>query len=249
MEAVFGILLLLIVVVVTWCVASEGAFGAGLTLLCVLFAGLLAMNFFEPVADMLDGVGTWMKDYSDFMALVGLFALFVFLGRLACDSIAPTEIEYDARIYNAARWLFALATGYVTMAILLTAVHTAPLPREFLGFAPERKNLFDVDAPDRRWLGLTQHVSEKILATGAIFDGPRFSMPETPQQIWPSFPIRYATKRQLYAAPRAPGAAAPAPQPATAPPTAPGTGAPPGSGGAPGTSGPARFGPPPGGGF
>ncbi len=236
MEAVFGIILVLIVAIVTWCVASEGAFGAGLTLLCVVFAGLLAMNFFEPVAGLLDGFGTWMRDYSDFTALVGLFALFAFLGRLACDSIAPMEIEYDARIYNAGRWLFALATGYVTMAILLTAVHTAPLPREFLGFSPERNNLFDVDAPDRRWLGFTQHVSEKILATGSIFDGPRFPMPETTQQIWPSFPIRYATKRQDYASPRKPGVAGgPAPQSAPAP---QGGGAPP-AGPAPG------FGPPP----
>jgi hypothetical protein len=239
MEAVFGILLVLIVAIVTWCVASEGAFGAGLTLLCVVFAGLLAMNFFEPVADLLDGIGPWMRYYSDFVALVGLFALFVFLGRLACDSIAPTEIEYDARVYNAARWLFALATGYVTMAILLTAVHTAPLPREFLGFSPERRNLFDADAPDRRWLGFTQYVSEKILATGSIFDGPRFDMPETTQQIWPSFPIRYATRRQEYANPRksgVTGAAQPAPAPAA--------GAPPGTGGPPVVPAPG-FGPQP----
>src|SRR5262245_42544270 len=165
MDAVFGIILVLIVAVVTWCVASEGALGAGLTLLCVVFSGLVAMNFFEPVAGFLEGAGAWARDYADFVALVGLFALFVFLGRLACDSIAPTEIEYDPRIYNAARWLFALAAGYTTMAILLTAIHTAPLPREFLGFAPEKRNLFDIDAPDRRGLGFTQHVPEKLLVT------------------------------------------------------------------------------------
>jgi hypothetical protein len=225
MEALFGIILVLIIAAVMWCVASEGAWGAGLTLLCVVFSGLLAMNFFEPMAGLLEGFGAWARDYSDFVALVGLFALFVFLGRLACDSIAPTEIEYDARIYNPARWLFALATGYVTMAILLTALHTAPLPREFLGFAPEKKNLFDIAAPDRQWLGFTQHVSEKILVTGAVFDGPRYPRPETTQDIWPSFPIRYATRRQDLATPRRPGAPAappaggtPGPQPGMGPP-------------------------------
>ena len=45
MEPVFSAILLLVVVAVTWCVAGEGAWGAGLTFLCVLFAGLLAMNF------------------------------------------------------------------------------------------------------------------------------------------------------------------------------------------------------------
>lgn len=202
MEPVFGAILLLIVVAVTWCVAGEGAWGAGLTFLCVLFAGLLAMNFFEPVAGILDGMGSWVQDYSDLAALVGLFALFTFLGRLATDNISPTEIEFDARVHNVARWLFGFATGYTTMAILLTALHTAPLPRSFAGFSPERLNFFDSLAPDRQWLGFTQHVSEKILRTGRVFDGPKFTMPGTDQEYWPSFPIRYATRRQDYASGR-----------------------------------------------
>jgi len=199
MDALFSAILLLIVVAVTWCVAGEGAWGAGLTFLCVLFGGLLAMNFFEPVAGILDGMGSTVQDYSDLIALMGLFALFTFLGRLATDNISPTEIEFDAKVHNAARWLFGLATGYTTMAILLTALHTAPLPRSFVGFSPERANLFDSLAPDRQWLGFTQHVSEKVLRTGRVFDGPKFPMPGTDQEYWPSFPIRYATRRQDYA--------------------------------------------------
>ena len=229
MDAVFGIFLVLIVAIVTWCVASEGAWGAGLTFLIVVFSGLLAMNFFEPVAELFGPPGSMMWDYADVVALLGLFALFVFLGRLATDSISPTQIEYDARIYNAARWLFALATGYTTMAVVLTALHTAPLPRNFLGFSPERNNLFDIAAPDRQWLGFTQRVSEKILVTGTVFDGPRYPEPETTQDIWPSFPIRYATRRQDYSRPR--GAAAQPAAPSGAP---PGSGAPPPAGGAPG---------------
>jgi hypothetical protein len=216
MDALFGVILALIVVAVAWCVAGEGAWGAGLTFLCVLFAGLLAMNFFEFVAGLLDGMGSTVQDYSDVAALVGLFTLFTFLGRLATDNISPTEIEFDARVHNAARWLFGAATGYATMAILLTALHTAPLPRNFIGFSPERANLFDSLAPDRQWLGFTQHVSEKVLRSKRVFDGSKFKMPGTDQEYWPSFPIRYATKRQDYAAGRKPasiGSGAPAPVP------------------------------------
>lgn len=208
MEPIFGLILLGIIAVVAWCVASEGPFGAGLTFLCVLFAGLLAMNFYETVAGLLDGISLGMKDYSDIVALVGLFALLTFLGRLATDNIAPSEIEYDARVYQAARWLFGLATGYATMAILLTALHTAPLPRTFMGFAPERQNLFDAAAPDRQWLGFMQRVSEKIYRTGVVFDGFKEPVEEPPeidgrvQDIWPSFPIRYATRRDDLASPR-----------------------------------------------
>jgi hypothetical protein len=221
MEAIFGLILLVVLGVVTWCVASEGAWGAVLTFLAVLFAGLLAMNFFEPLANFLDNNISVVQDYSDLLAFLGLFALFTFLLRLATDNIAPTEIEVDGRVHQAARWLVGLATGYLTMAILLTALHTAPLPRSFLGFKPEGKNLFDIVAPDRQWLGFTQHVSEKVLTTGKIFDGPKYAMPEDAEKrVWPSFPIRYATKRMDYASGRkpvaggglgpAPGAPAPA---------------------------------------
>lgn len=206
MDAAFGAILLVIVVGVAWCVAGEGAWGAGLTFLSVLFAGLLAMNFFEPVAGMLDGMGSAVDDYSDLAALVGLFTLFTFLLRLATDNISPTEIEFHAHVHNAARWLFGVATGYATMAFLLTALHTAPLPRSFAGFSPERSNLFDSLAPDRQWLGFTQHVSEKVLHTGRVFDGPKFKMPGTDQEYWPSFPIRYATRRQDLASGKKPGA-------------------------------------------
>ena len=224
MEVVFSLILVGIVVIVTWCVASEGVFGAGLTFLCVLFAGLLATNYFEPLADMIEGIVT--RDYADAVAFLGLFIVLTFLGRLATDNIAPTEIEYDARIYQAGRWLFAAATGYTTMAILLTAVHAAPLPRNFLGFAPERRNLFDVAAPDRQWLGLVQHISERVLATGRIFDGSQAKVPETQQTVWPSFAIRYATRRQDYGSGR-PGVTVPgSPSPTGTPPAAPTGGGP-----------------------
>ena len=200
MDALFGIILLLIVGGVAWCVAAEGGWGSVLTFFSVLFAGILTMNFFEPVAGIFDGMGEAVQPYSDVVAFLLLFALFVFLFRLATDNISQVEIEMDSRIYQIGRWLFGLATGYLTMAILLTAMHTAPLPREFIGFRPEADNLFEFSAPDRQWLGFTQYISENVLPNGKIFDGPKYAMPPDGGQvrIWSSFPIRYATKRLDY---------------------------------------------------
>ena len=98
------------------------------------------------------------------IALLGLFAALVTGGRLACEQIAVRLLKLPTLFYETLRWGGAAATGYVTMAILLTAVHVSPLPREFLGFTPERKNLFGADAPDRRWLGFTRYVSGHALA-------------------------------------------------------------------------------------
>ncbi len=214
------VLLLIVLGLVTWSVASEGVWGAALTSLAVIFAGLLAMNFFEPVAELLGGSGTsvWWRSHCDIVALLGLFALFVFLLRLATDRISPRFITSGRLVYELGRWSAGLLAGYVTMAFLLTSLHTGPFPRDFWGFQPERQNLLGVVAPDRQWLGFTQWVSEHSLARGGggkVFDGPRTFRASTSEGIgprsnttWPSFIIRYATRRGQLASGLVPGGGA-----------------------------------------
>lgn len=223
---------LAVVGIVVWCVASEGIWGATHTLLCVLLSGLLAMNYFEPLANILDGtLGTW-KSYSDVVSLIGLFTAFVFGLRLAVEKLSPTFIQVHPTVDQIGRWFVAAATGYVTMAILLTSLHTAPLPREFLGFKAEQRMFFGM-APDRQWLGFTQYVTEKpfgwiqyadrssspVKFYAHAFDGhyDKLGDPTNPYQnvIWPSFPIRYAARRdQLTGSSRTPSAPAPVTVPA-----------------------------------
>lgn len=204
----FDLIFVLIFVVVTWCVASEGPGGAGVVLISVLLSGLLAMNFFEPLAGFLQrniaGSG-FLADAWDLMALVGLFGGFVFLLRSAGEYLAPTEPEMQPTVYEFGRWTCAALTGYVTMAFLAAALHTAPLPRDFWGgFPPEvgrRTGPITSFAPDYQWLGFTQYVSEKVFVQGEhgrVFDGPAYRTGDH-EGHWPSFPIRYATRREQIA--------------------------------------------------
>ncbi len=205
------IVLLIVVGVVTWLVASEGIWGAAQTFLCTLLAGLIAMNFFEPLANSLRGaVG---DPYADIVALLGLFIGMTFALRLGTEQLAPRYIQVIPMLDTVGRWAFGAVTGYLTMAILLTALHTAPLPREFFGFKPERNNFFG-SAPDRQWLGFTQYVSEKPLSRAILkdkfgneeviithsFDGRYEKIGDPtkpfPNKFWPSFPIRYAMRRE-----------------------------------------------------
>jgi hypothetical protein len=216
------LLLIVVIAAVTWCVASEGPWGAASTFVSVILAGLLAMNFFEPLASMFPASLEW-QNRADVIALLGLFAAFVTGLRYALDYLMPTRIEVQPMAYDGARWGLGAATGYVTAAILLTALHTAPLPREFLGFRAERANLFDTVAPDRQWLAFTQHASEHIFTTGNVFDGPRFEKyPGSGVSSWSSFPIRYAERREKYASGGAVSTASNAPPSGGAPPPTPG---------------------------
>ena len=205
---IIDLLLLAVLGLVTWCVASDGAWSAAFTFLSVLFAGLLAMNFFEPLAAFLENNVSASASWSyrwDFIALVGLFSGLVFGLRYLTEYLAPTFMNVHPLVYEAGRWSMAFATGWVTIAFLLTALHTAPLPRkvdstsvkEFLQFQAERGNFFGF-APDRQWLGFTQYVSRASMPRSPearIFDGPSFVAGDH-SGIWPSFPIRYATRRE-----------------------------------------------------
>ena len=195
------IVLLVILAAVTWCVASEGIVGAAIMLFNVLFAGLLTMNFYEPLVIWLERnasiSGAWSLRL-DFIVMVGFFTLAVSGLRTLTDYLIPNDMIVDALVYDIGRWLCGLLTGYITMAFLLTSLHTSALPREFLGFRPERANFFNVVAPDRQWIGFTQYVSEHSLSHESaprIFDGPNKKIGNQTNEIWPSFPIRYADRR------------------------------------------------------
>src|ERR1700733_3332870 len=98
--------LLVIIALVTWNVAAEGAWGAAAILLSVIFAGLFAMNFFEPLASLLESspLGTdWSMRY-DFISLMVLFGGAVFLLRLMSEKIAPGFIAVHSRLYDVCRF-------------------------------------------------------------------------------------------------------------------------------------------------
>ena len=234
------IVLIAILAGVTYFVAQEGPWGAAFALFSVIIAGLVSMNFYEPLANALEGVlGFAWREKVDIIALLGIFSLLVFLLRMATDYLMPTYVEVHGLLWDIGRWALGAATGYAMVAIILTSLHTAPLPREFAGFTPERANFLNM-APDRQWLAFVQYLSQKSFAagTGQIFDYADESTPGTPPGWqFSTFPIRYAHRREAFASlgqmapaapPPAPGGAAPGA--GAAPPAGGGTGRPSGGG-------------------
>lgn len=209
----FDFVLVIAIALIAWWVAGEGFCGAAVSLLAVLFSGLAAMNVFEPLAAWLETIfppnTIWSRSV-DVIALAGLFVLGIVMIHAFARRAFGGVIDTHPLIEEPGRWLCGAATGYVAAAFLLTALHTAPIPREFWGFEPERKNLFGVAAPDRQWLGFTQHVSEHVfpreitvadgrggtLAAKRVFDGAIHVAPDGSVEYRSSFPMRYAHRRR-----------------------------------------------------
>ena len=204
------ILCLAVIGAVAYFVSTEGAWGAVHSFLCVLLSALIATNYFEQVATILEGVSPGYRHFMDVVALVGLFIGCVFALRMGSEHLVQVYIGLPSAMDTAGKWLFGAATGYLTMAFLLMALHTAPFPREFLGFKPEGPNCFGM-APDRQWIGFMQYVTETPYGwyvfqdtdtkqpIAHAFDGKYELLGDKkapyPNTIWPSFPIRYAMRR------------------------------------------------------
>jgi hypothetical protein len=158
-DLVIGFLILLM----TYAVSSEGLWGAALMFFNVVFGGLIAFNFYEPMARLIDSTGIgW--GFSDTLSMLSIFCLSVLLLRMATETLGPAMVRFPVPIYHAGRLLFALGTTLVTMAILILAFHTAPVHKQILGAIDYKyKPPFGMGL-DHHWLGFFQHTSGGIFA-------------------------------------------------------------------------------------
>jgi hypothetical protein len=156
---------LLMLLVLFACVATlyaDGLWSNAIRLINVITAALLAMNFFEPLADRLQ---KWQPSYTyvwDFVSLWLLFAIISVILRVLTDFLSRVKVRFLKIVDRIGSGLLSLWIGWVMVCFTLTTLHTAPLPRNFLGntngFKAEERMVMGF-APDRQWLGFTQRMS------------------------------------------------------------------------------------------
>jgi len=197
---IYSVIMLLIVVGAIAALGNDGAWGAGIMLINVLVAALLATNFWEPIAAMLLSTSAGGEFFWDFFVLMGLFCVIVMVLRTATDKISRKRVQLPKMVDLGAGYFFAAWTGWVLVCFLSMAAQTAPLPRNFMGFEPEQNNFLGVVAPDRMWLGVVQRLSQQSLMplTAAEPENANGAHVFDPQG---EFLFKYASHRDKYATP------------------------------------------------
>jgi len=160
MSAIFPLLLF---VIFAGCVAflyTEGTWGNAIRLINVVTAGLLATNYWEPVARALQGMNDTFTYYWDFLALWGLFTVFMIIFRVATNTLSRVKVKFLKVADAAGSVFFAVWVGWVMVCFTTFTMHTAPLARNFMwgGFDPQARMFMGL-APDRQWLGFTMRMS------------------------------------------------------------------------------------------
>ncbi len=148
---------------------AEGMWSNALRFITVVAAALLATNYFEPVADQLDA---WMPSYTycwDFVALWGLFAVFVVLFRAITDQLSKVKVRFPAKIDRVGSVVFSALVGWVMVCFTLATLHTAPLGEKFCFgcFQYDQPMFLGFVSPDREWLSFVNRTCTGALCRSA----------------------------------------------------------------------------------
>jgi hypothetical protein len=201
-------LLLFLGIVMLICVAmcwNEGLWGNAITLINVVLAAMIATNYFEPLASLID---SQMPSYTylwDFLSIWLLFAFVYAVLRAVSDNISKVKVRFKMPVEQAGRIILALAIGYVMMAFTAMTLHTAPLAQTaFRGsFGQVQKGVLVEKAspnyglfgtsPDRQWLGFMNYASGE---SGPLSRWALFGWQKRPFDPKAYFIFKYAARRQ-----------------------------------------------------
>lgn len=194
MSVLFPLLLILIFIIVVAWTGSEGMWSNALTMFNLVTAGLVATNFWEPIAEALSKQIPKAEHYWDFSALWVLFIITFALLRLATDLISRYRVRFPKMVEWIGGYVFAVWVAWALVGFTAMTLHTAPLAREFMfgGFRAEKRML--ILAPDRQWLGFMHKVSRYAFSRGPAADSPEAHVFDP----YGDFPIKYASRREKF---------------------------------------------------
>jgi hypothetical protein len=150
------------------CVAAlwfHGLWSNAITLLNMLLAMMLAFNYFEPVATMLERMERSYTYLWDFLALWGLFAISFGVLRALTDVLSRKRVAFDFWVETVGRSVLAVWIAWLFIGFICATMHTAPLGPHPLGFqkTPASGNFLGM-APGRHWLAFMQSRSRGALS-------------------------------------------------------------------------------------
>src|SRR5438105_5009062 len=166
-------MLVVVAIVIMFTVAysqcREGLLAAVILSINVLLASILAVNFWEPLADELDGLfsGDMLAGYEDALTLTFLFSTFLILLRMAAGKFLPKTSSFSGYMQQLGGGLFGLLAGYLVAGFLVCVLQTLPWHEHFLSFrphTPQEPVLRRLMPPDRVWLDLMRHAGQFPLA-------------------------------------------------------------------------------------
>ncbi len=175
MTWVFPLLLFLLFLATALCLLTEGMWSNAIRFINVVFAALLATNFWEPTAKLLESASKDGSYWWDFVSLWVLFSLFVTILQTVTNRISRVKVRFLAIANKVGGIVLACMVAVVLVCFANFTMHTAPLAEKACqGGFPSQSSM----SPDRQWVRFVTLVSGGSLAhfgSTNQFNGPRFN--------------------------------------------------------------------------
>ncbi len=153
----------LLIVGMTYALMSEGLWGAALQFFNALFASMITLNFYEPLAGAIGSNVTFLSGYADALCILLIFTASLLLLRLATENLAPAMVRFPAPVFHLGRVVFGLMGSLVTTGILLLALDASPVQKKMFGAVDYKYQPFFKLRLDKEILAFFQY------STGQIF--------------------------------------------------------------------------------
>jgi hypothetical protein len=173
------LVLLLIFLIVVAAVWFQGLWSGILVWLNMLLAMMIAFNYFEPLAGLIESQDRSFTYLVDFLALWGLFVLTYGLLRVMSDMLSRRRVAFDFWTETVGRSVMALWVGWLFVSFVCASLHTAPLGPHPMGFqqTPTSGNFLGM-APGKQWLAFMQSRSRGALSRGEDDQSLRSPLPQ-----------------------------------------------------------------------
>jgi hypothetical protein len=146
---------------------TQGLWSNTITLVNVITAGLVATNYFEPVADYFDRQEPSLTYIWDLVAIWLLFGFTMVFLRAATDYVSNVKVRFFLPVERVGGILMAVWASWIVLCFATMTLHVAPLARNSIGgaFQPEpNSRMFFGLAPDRVWLAWVHRESKGALS-------------------------------------------------------------------------------------
>lgn len=160
---IIDLVTLLLLAGMTWALTSEGLWGAALMCFNALFAAMLTMNFYEPLAKLIGDNVDFLSGYADALCILVIFTVSLLILRLITENLAPAMVRYPMPLYHAGRFIFGLLGSAITMGMILIALDASPVNKKILGAMDFKYKPFYGIRLDKEILAFFQH------ETGYVF--------------------------------------------------------------------------------
>ena len=176
----FTAILFIVFFVTLAMMVREGFWSNTIALVQIMFSGIVAFGFYQPIVVMVDEKTEGEYTYAlDIVAIWLLFTISMIILKVFCEMLSKTRMRFIHPIDNIGGPIMAAIAGYIMAGIVGASLHTAPLSKDALGgkmdYPVGDLGTAGITALDISWLKLAESALDATnLGTGEDFSAVDF---------------------------------------------------------------------------